>query len=57
MFKCKADFINEDEPETKLSKTFHLPVKPEAKMSVKINPPDLKCAKNYECFENELLLW
>ena len=57
MFKRKADFINEDEPETKLSKTFHLPVKPEAKMSVKINPPDLKCAKNYECFKNELLLW
>ena len=26
-------------------------------MSVKVNPPDLKHAKNYECFKNELLLW
>ena len=26
-------------------------------MSFKINPPDLKSAKNYECFKNELILW
>ena len=53
MSKRKLDF--DDEPETKHLKTFHLPAEP--KMSVKINPPDLKSAKNYECFKNELLLW
>ena len=26
-------------------------------MSIKINPPDIKSAKNYECFKTELLLW
>ena len=26
-------------------------------MSVEIKPPDLKDAKNYECFKKELLLW
>ena len=26
-------------------------------MAVRINPPDMKSAKNYECYKNELLLW
>lgn len=55
MSKRKTDSESIDEPEAKLLKTFHSPI--EQKMSVKINPPDLKSAKNYECFKNELLLW
>ena len=45
------------EPKLKPLKTelFEQPDRP--KMSVKINPPDLKSAKNYECFKNELQLW
>ena len=45
------------EPKLKPLKTelFEQPDRP--KMSVKINPPDLKSAKNYECYKNELQLW
>ena len=49
------DSSSEGESEQKFLKVDHIEQGPN--MSVKINPPDLKSAKNYECFKNELLLW
>ena len=58
MSKRKNFFDNSaSEPELKLAKTEHFEQQTRPDMSVKINPPDLKSAKNYECFKNELLLW
>ena len=42
------------EPEPKV---FKAEQQHEHNMAMKINPPDLKSAKNYECFKNELQLW
>ena len=55
MSKIKLEFDKDFKTEHKVFKSEEL--SGGSKMSVKINPPDLKSAKNYECFKNELLLW
>ena len=58
MSKRKNFFDNSaTEPKLKLAKTEHFEQQTRPDMSVKLNPQDLKNAKNYECFKNELLLW
>ena len=47
----------ESEPNTKALKREIFKQQRGSTMSIKINPPDIKCAKNYECFKTELLLW
>ena len=50
---------NCEEPEVKIAKIelSELSRDTDINMAVRINPPDMKSAKNYECYKNELLLW
>ena len=57
MSKRKLDSFSQGQPESKHAKTVITEINTDQTMSIKINPPDLKSAKNYECFKNELLLW
>ena len=57
MNKRKIEDFHDLEPELKYFKSEQIDRSTGPIMSVKINPPDLKSAKNYECFKNELLLW